>query len=109
MKKYILYTLLLVFAANVGYAQDRQAIEAAKKRLFELRAKKAQIEEEMQKILQPDKIVTTEIKDGVRTQNVQTKTQETLRPSVNEVISKEEVPIEKNTEEVTEAREDKMS
>ena len=109
MKKYILYTLLLVFAANVGYAQDRQAIEVAKKRLLELRAKKAQIEEEMQKILQPDKIVTTEIKDGVRTQNVQTKTQETLRPSVNEVISKEEVPIEKNTEEVTEAREDKMS
>ena len=89
MKKYILYTLLLLFAANVGYTQDREAIEAAKKRLLELRAKKAQIEQEMQEILQPDKIVTTEIKDGVRIQNVQIKEQKTLRPSVKEVIPRD--------------------
>ena len=94
MKKYILYTLLLVFAANVGYAQDREAIEAAKKRLLELRAKKAQIEQEMQEILQPDKIVTTEIKDGVRTQTIETKEQKIPRTNLSEVISGEEIVTE---------------
>ena len=90
MKKYIFYTLLLIFVANVSYAQkDQKTIEAAKKRLTELRAKKAKIEKEMQEILQPDQVITTEIKDGIRTQTVQTKTPDTL-PSPTETLVDQE-------------------
>ena len=98
MKKYIFYTLLLIFVANVSYAQkDQKTIEAAKKRLTELRAKKAKIEKEMQEILQPDQVITTEIKDGIRTQTVQTKTPDTLPSPTKTLVNQEDKLVVQGT------------
>jgi len=63
MKRYIIYTFFLIIIAQASYAQELTT-EEAKKRLLELRARKAQIEKEIQAIREPDKVILTEIKDG---------------------------------------------
>ncbi len=68
MKKYIVYTFFLVIISQASFAQDENA--AAKKRLQELRARKAQIELELQQLQKPDKSIITEIIDGKKVTTV---------------------------------------